>query len=502
MNQVRKLLEKVYRGVGTSRAKRLLSLLERGEWALLQEERVSLPSTYSGPTMYRKDAIVCDIARKLLLPGDTAKRRDAAVRTFWSSEAECAITNVRWNRYVDNQGPFDPIDMRVMPFIKAWRKELRRVLGRVSYNLEPAFSGGSTLSDFGKLTTIPDKMSSTPTTYRWFDTHLTFSRTPFDKKDFTQVRANRFFTVPKDSSKDRGCCVEASLNVSLQLAVGKRLKKKYQKAYQVDLTYAQPLHRELARRSSIDGSYATIDLSNASDTVARTLVKALLPADWYLLLNSLRAHSTFIDGKTVHLNKFSSMGNGFTFELETILFRTMLAALGITDCYVYGDDIIVPSDRSADVLACLAFAGFTPNRGKTFCEGPFRESCGGDFFEGEPVRAHFLKEIPDEPQKWVSLANGLLRADPELLWLRAAWRFCIDQLPNDWRNFGPSELGDLVLHDRDSKPQTHTFRRHEYVYDGPEGKPRRVTVENVLPAWRVKRPVSRTYDLGDRKSVV
>jgi hypothetical protein len=93
---------------------------------------------------------------------------------------------------------------------------------------------------------------------------------------------------------------------------------------------------------------------------------------------------------------------------------------------------------------------------KTFAEGPFRESCGGDFFNGVPVRAHFIEELPDEPHKWISLANGLRRLatdhsddDPRWSVIRRAWLRALDPIPSSIRRCrGPEALGDVVLHDK------------------------------------------------------
>lgn len=488
MHQVQKLLEKIYRAIGTERAAHMSGLVRKSEWKLLQKEVLAHPSTYNSPKEYFDDAVVVELTRKLLLPGDASDRKEAAVRTFWSSESQCCATNVRLDRFIGNKGPFEASDEPVVQFISAWRKNVSKVLGKPPSRLDPCYSQGSTLSDKGLYTTIPDKMLSRPTLYTRSSTTVAphFEGTELDRTAMF-VRANRFFTVPKDSQKDRGCCVEASQNISLQLAVGKWLKRRYRKVYEVDLRFAEALHRDLAQLASITGSHATIDLSNASDTVANKLVKLVLPDDWWVLLNSLRAPCTVLDGKTVWLEKFSSMGNGFTFELETILFRTLCETIGCgPTTLVFGDDIIVPSDTSAAVIAALRFFGFTPNEKKTFCEGPFRESCGGDFFMGAPVRAYYMKELPDEPQKWLSVANGLRSIDPDLVRLHAAWRFCVDQVPIQWRVFGPASLGDICFHDPDAKPRPYHLRE-------PDGQ-RRVSTHTTL-CWDVWIPVSRQYQL-------
>ena len=497
MDQVRKFLSKVYRGVGSARAMRLHRLLDSGEWALLQKERMSSPSVYQNAQAYLKDALVVELTRKLLLPGDSDARRRKAVETFWASETQCADTNRRLHPYLTQQWFNRPCELRVANFINSWRKEMKRALGPAPKNwrLTPRFSGGSTLSDVGKLITIPDKMSSLQTvTARAIGiADDALYGTPLAGAAQVVI-ANRFFTVPKDSEKDRGCCVEPSINVALQLDVGRLMKARYRESYQVDLAQAQPLHRKLAQRaSSGELDLVTVDLSNASDTVAKVLVEILLPSDWFALLNSLRSHSTEIDGQIVLNHKFSSMGNGFTFELETFIFRSLMATLGCKQAFAYGDDLICERERADDLLAALGYFGFTPNVNKTFCEGPFRESCGGDFFDGQPVRAHYLKELPDEPQKWLALANGLRRADPSMLWLHAAWRYCVDQLPTDWRNYGPESLGDTVVHV--DEPERHTTMRQLHPH-------MRELVwcpsffDAKAPHYRTKIPVSRKYALG------
>lgn len=271
----------------------------------------------------------------------------------------------------------------------------------------------------------------------------------------TLIRGNYFFSVLKNAMKNRGCCKEASGAVTLQLDVGSCLRSRL-KRVRIDLDQGQDIHRELARKGSLDGSLATIDLSNASDTVARKLVELILPDEWYQLLSSLRAPFTRVDGKFVRLEKFSSMGNGFTFELETLLFwslaETCVDVLGAPrEVSVYGDDIIVPTWPGLEELirSSFTFFGFTLNEGKSFFDGPFRESCGGDFFDGQAVRPYYQKNYLDEPQEWIALLNGLRRLERPAL-TRAARSYALNQLPKSIRDLrGPPCLGDAVIHDDD-----------------------------------------------------
>jgi hypothetical protein len=166
------------------------------------------------------------------------------------------------------------------------------------------------------------------------------------------------------------------------------------------------------------------------------------------------------------------MGNGFTFELETLIFYVICAVCcelhGLTPrgaVHVYGDDLIIPTTVAGTALSLLKYLGFTPNAKKTFLSGVFRESCGGDYFEGADVRPFFLKEIPDEPQKWITLANGLRRIgetfpDPIFdlsCWSRARAR-ALAALPTPIKNLrGPASLGDVVITELD--PRTWSSHR-------------------------------------------
>jgi hypothetical protein len=215
-----------------------------------------------------------------------------------------------------------------------------------------------------------------------------------------------------------------------------------------------------------------MDLSNASDTISRNLVKLLLPGRWYDVLDDLRSKKTEFRGSWYLLEKFSSMGNGFTFELETLIFLALTLALDTSwddpkgphflvpgvNVFIYGDDIIAPTEYSNDLLACLEFFGMSVNKRKTFVSGPFRESCGGDFFLGRDVRPYFLKESPCEPQQLISLANGLRRlsrgAESRSRHVNRAWFSILDALPSSIRCLrGPEDLGDIVLHDTQDRWQ-------------------------------------------------
>lgn len=210
-------------------------------------------------------------------------------------------------------------------------------------------------------------------------------------------RGSRFTTVPKTAIIDRGINIEPIFNSFVQKSLGSIIRKRL-KAAGVDLN-DQTRNQRMAMRGSRTGDLATIDLSMASDLIAYNLVLDLLPIEWFNMLDACRSPEVQMpDGTWIELEKFSSMGNGATFELESLIFYSLLLVIadrnGVprTDLSVYGDDIICPVSMFDEVMSSLALLGFIPNMDKSFGTGLFRESCGKDFFGGIEVRPVFLKE--------------------------------------------------------------------------------------------------------------
>jgi hypothetical protein len=142
------------------------------------------------------------------------------------------------------------------------------------------------------------------------------------------------------------------------------------------------------------------------------LVFQALPVLWFSYLDDLRCHSTIIDGE-VHKNEmFSSMGNGFTFELESLLFYAIARAVCWTEglsgtVSVYGDDIIVPTAAYQDLVYVLGVLGFSVNTEKSFHEGGFRESCGGHYLFGRCVTPFYIRKPIDSLHDLIVTANAL-----------------------------------------------------------------------------------------------
>lgn len=476
-SEMERFARSYYASIGTPLSDKLLQLLETGQWDRLADASCD-PRDYTDPLLYQKDAFACGLWRKCSDLPTTFDRRLKAIENWWKGEKSCTKTNLRLAPYIDGFSNPD-CDERVLCHLDAMRKEVKRILGRcpLLMELEGSHGPGATFSDVSIRATVADKMNSVPSMTSGVLDFIPFwgetlwgracSNPEYPRRLPTEVRGNRFATAPKDAKKDRAIAIEPSINIFYQLAVGKLIKKRLKKASSIDLSGGQTTHRQLAREASISGLLATLDLSNASDTVAVSLVRLLLPDDWYLLLSSLRSSHTLmeVDGidRWIRLEKFSSMGNGFTFELETLLFFVIVNhCVNSTLCgnmvmkertvKVYGDDIICPVWSVKDVISSLNFFGFELNLEKSFWFGSFRESCGGDYFGGLPVRPYFMKEFPCEPQEFIASANALREAVTESFGaldpFRKAWFVLLDQLPSGIRRCrGPQSLGDTVIHD-------------------------------------------------------
>jgi hypothetical protein len=219
--------------------------------------------------------------------------------------------------------------------------------------------------------------------------------------------------VPKTRDESRMICTEPNLNMFFQLGLGAILERRL-KSIDIDLRSQPEVNRRLAYIGSIDGSVSTIDLSSASDTISLKLCRAIFPRWFYQILVKLRSPSTTIDGEDVHLNMISTMGNGFTFPLQTIIFSCLIRAccrvMGFPiirgegrNWSCFGDDLICPTPCVRQVLRLLKLIGCVPNSSKTFFEGPFRESCGTDWFHGQPVRGVYIRSLSSKQDLFVSI---------------------------------------------------------------------------------------------------
>lgn len=195
--------------------------------------------------------------------------------------------------------------------------------------------------------------------------------------------------VPKDFSKPRIISCEPTLMMFLQQAVAVHMMG----VLEARCPYLRFRDQQVNQLLAKDHSCATLDMSNASDTVSRRLVYALFPPDWRRLLFSLRSHfSRLPNGTLVPLRAFAPMGSALCFPVESVVFAAMTVAIAINlkgpqwvkrkarSFAVYGDDIIAPIELAEDLIRFLPIFGFQPNEQKCCYKSTFRESCGAEWY--------------------------------------------------------------------------------------------------------------------------
>lgn len=327
-------------------------------------------------------------------------REHRAIVKWLGVERSNKSTNHRLFTTDPNFGP-----LRGYELLRSAAKRIKRVLGDLPPDLleKGSFSGGATTSVRRGPGAIARKFTGThdvtedalPLFLKVAESFPTWSLYATEVRTPRVVSGNIMFTVPKTAVIDRVACKEPDYNIFCQKAVGDYIRKRLRQKARIDLN-DQSINQRLARKGSISGKLATIDLSSASDSLSESLVRLLLPSDWFQLLDSLRSKFTLIKGYSHRNEMFSSMGNGFTFELESLIFwavacevRTRTGALG--EVSVYGDDIIVPSGCAGMLIKVLFWLGFRTNVSKTFVRGPFRESCGGHYYRGKDVTPFYLR---------------------------------------------------------------------------------------------------------------
>jgi hypothetical protein len=242
--------------------------------------------------------------------------------------------------------------------------------------------------------------------------HLVDSITTQQPLSPSNELAMRVILVPKTQKTPRIIAADQTANQFVQqgihLAILNRVKADKFLQPSIDWT-DQERQRSLALRGSIDGSIATLDLSEASDRVHVSLVANMLRRHRLLrdVVFACRTTRADFSGRVIFLEKFAPMGSALCFPFETMAFTVIAVesvlrarSLPVTKKSVmnalssvslYGDDIIVPTATAISVVDGLESFGLKVNIRKSFWTGEFRESCGGDYFRGLDVTPVYLR---------------------------------------------------------------------------------------------------------------
>jgi len=378
---------------------------------------------------FRNDYLITEYLSKFEGLDTGVDREQVALETWQQAEEKCRATNLRIRTLYDR----DDIPAVTLDILLRAQQKIESCIGaRVKWSAmlnRFRWGPGSTatlksvaagldhklLEEHISVTheALPLLRAAMATDYAWLRARGLDPSGPTSlvSSEFRVVEGSRGVTVPKNAKTDRFIAAEPSGNVFLQLGFGAYFRQCLTRVG-IDLN-DQSVNQGLAR-DGLDLGLATVDLKSASDTITTAVVWLLLPYSWASALSRLRSPiMTLPDGSRTYLEKFSSMGNGFTFELESLIFWALTEAvrdkMGIAGrVSVYGDDIICPSDCVPLLREVLEWCGFELNSKKTHFNSNFRESCGKHYFGGRDVSPIYQKKPTFTEEEFYRFHNRLL----------------------------------------------------------------------------------------------
>lgn len=385
---------------------------------------------------------------------------------FDEAEDRCLRTNVRF-RLRDSGHLFDE---RVERILSGASRKISQVLGNVPSLERLSFSfGPGAAYGVRRETSVFNKVTSTlECTYAFVDKLQEFLEEfpgwiPEGIHDVKVVPGSQLTFVPKNAKTDRAICIEPLLNGLYQKGIGTYLRKRLM-SHGINLD-DQGVNQKLASLAHTS-SLATVDFASASDTIAYRTVMDLLPFDWFQALEIARCPRYEYRGEWKNFQKFSSMGNAYTFELETLIFYALAYAccleLGLevktgVNLSVYGDDVIIPQSAFDLFSEVAVVCGFAVNKEKSFFKGQFFESCGHDYFSGIPVRPFLIKKRLNRLLPSFYAANTIRRIQNRLPAdlgfpgvnrnsvlhrFNGVHAWVVGRIPHDFRVVGPEGYGD------------------------------------------------------------
>lgn len=395
------------------------------------------PSDYLHAAEFRSDYAATKYLSKLRGLSSDQSLEDEALRGFKAAEDRCASTNVR----LTNGNPLPGAETLLLRV----REKIFDLLGPPDVKKVVSLCGwgpgatatikGDEVSPENKLLeprlSVTKRLLPLARAIVGDDLHWCRARLGIDVEgpctplfnEFDVIEWMRVVTVAKDSKSDRTIGAEPTLNTYVQKGIGRFIRQRL-KRVGIDLD-DQRVNQSWAAMA-LEFSLATVDLKSASDLISYWLVELLLPPAWFRLLDIARSGYAVMPGTDLkklgqrghrpkELEKFSSMGNGYTFELETLIFYAIAMAVteevGASTCCVsvYGDDVIVPQAAYSRLVEIFQLFGFLINTEKSYATGLFFESCGEHYFNGARVTPIYQKEATDDLPQLIRAHNRLAR---------------------------------------------------------------------------------------------
>lgn len=325
------------------------------------------------------------------------------------------------------------------------------------------------------------------------------SPSPFDRGD-------SLLFIAKDFRSMRGICPQPGINCWFQLGAGALIAKDLWRFGGIDLT-DQSRNRLLCKYASFNGKLTTADFSSASEMISKEVVRACMAEvpGWLQVLSALRTPACLVpqkllgylsdsttgypcdeeaaecleqivDGVLVY-EKFSAMGNGFTFPLQSLIFTAAALAcceyVGTDDSQVgvFGDDVVIPTDAFGVFCDFSKFLGFEIGLSKSFSEGYFRESCGAYYCRGFDVKPIYLRDRLNSLESLYAFANSVRTFAHRRssgsgcdYRFRGVWAYIVGKVPKKSRNFIPIGYGDGGLVGNLDEAPPETIRTPDGLY--------------------------------------
>lgn len=359
---------------------------------------------------------ICLFAKKLKLPCNSAREK-AAETAFGQCESElrshvrndkldnifCCVSDVIWSELASGSPIGDPYSEFFPRHGPGTTEEGLRGNAKFAFpswplRLEKEFP----FTEFG-----------IGSLRNWTGEEVPSLNSVVSTRDETPVRV---VFVPKTQKSPRVIAIEPVCMQYIQQSIAAWLKPRIEHSSlylsgRVNFT-RQDINAKLALASSMHRNLATLDMSEASDRVASGLVWRMLRSAPVLRRQVFACRSTrarLPSGITIPLRKFASMGSALCFPIESVAFFIAIVSIRIHRAgvsvsprtireysdrvYVYGDDLIVPTDEAPLISSTLGQFGFKVNAHKSFWNGNFRESCGMDAYNGVDVTPVYIRRL-------------------------------------------------------------------------------------------------------------
>jgi len=401
-------------GLGGGNYDEALALLMAGRYAEFRS--IVLPGFGNvDPSLFKRCYQIENLFKRYRFQKDAYTNRELDIRTV----EKLSETQVR----ISSTLRFD--DIRVHRVLQLARKICKQILGSYDPSMHASFcrfakraTVGNGLSRSYMDEKLSKSVTGTPEHILWFKTHLAsdelLKRAMIDCSldregiDYRVCDALSLTNVPKSFKSLRSIMPNTTIGSFYTAGLGDYIGECLASAGQ-KITRLQERHKLLARRFSETRSHVTADLSSASDSITFELLNRIIPRPWMSALNYGRLKQYRYKNVQYYLHTFMTMGIGFTFPLETLVFYSLaesIRRLTKTPGFVsvYGDDLIYHRSMHKYVQVIFPLCGFILNKDKTYVEEYFRESCGGDYYRGSDVRPF----QPEGSGVWCSKSQYLM----------------------------------------------------------------------------------------------